>query len=110
MAGEPEAKKLTLHAPAATGAAGQLRLLPGPQEVTDGDAFVLYEKAVKSLPKDLDWDRIKSWRQVSLAELPLSEIDSRCFGRSMHLLLEQAAIPNTTGQSTLSFRQLAVVL
>jgi hypothetical protein len=88
----PEAKKLTLHPPGPAGPAGELRLLPGPQETIDGDAFVLYEKAVKSLPKELDREEIRNWRQVPLDQLPLREVDSalRPFDASLPLL-EQAA-------------------
>jgi hypothetical protein len=89
---EPEAKKFTLHAPRAAGAGGELMLLPSAEQTIDGDAFVLYEKAVKSLPKDLDWEKIQDWRKVPLDQLPLSEIDLvlRPFDASLPLL-EQAA-------------------
>jgi hypothetical protein len=67
---EDGTKKLTLHPAKQAGGAAELQLLPKPQELTDADAFPLYDKAVKSLPENLDWEKIKSWRQVPVSQLP----------------------------------------
>jgi len=88
--GSPEAKKLSLHAPGAA-AAGELRLLPGEQEIHDGDAFGLYRKVMELLPKDLDWNKIRSWRDVPVRDLPLDEVESVLQPLEASLpLLEQA--------------------
>jgi hypothetical protein len=89
---EDGTKKLTVH-PALQGAgAKELLLLPKPEELTEADAFPLYAKAVSSLPKDLDWEKIKGWRQIPVSQLPQDEVGSvlRQFGASLPLL-EQAA-------------------
>jgi hypothetical protein len=67
-------KKLTVYAAGQVPGAAELSLLPQPQEMTDADAFPLYQKAVQSLPKGLDWAKIKAWRQTPLKELPQEEI------------------------------------
>lgn len=83
-------KRLTLHRAAQlTGA--ELQLLPRPEELTDADAFPLYLKAIQSLPKELDWNKIKTWRQVPMGQLPQDEVGAvlRSFEASVPLL-EQA--------------------
>ena len=71
---EDGTRRLTVHLGRPSGGAGELRLLPGAQEMTDGDALALYAKVFEAMPKDLDWERIRAWRQVPLQELPLEEI------------------------------------
>jgi hypothetical protein len=71
---ESETKKLTVYAAGQVPGAAGLSLLPQPQEMTDGDAFPLYQKAIQSLPKELDWTRIRAWRGMPLKELPQEEI------------------------------------
>jgi hypothetical protein len=66
-------KSLAIHVAAETKVSVELRLLPGPKETTGGDAFFLYEKAIGSLPKDLDWGPITGWRQTAVKDLPLEE-------------------------------------
>ena len=71
---EDGTKKLTVHpAPQATGAK-ELLLLPKPEELTDADAFPLYVKAIESMPKELDWDKIRAWRQLPVSQLPKEEV------------------------------------
>lgn len=72
---EPQTRTLYLHAPGATRAGAELKLLPGPEQMSEGDAFVLYDKVMKALSKDLDWAKIRNWRQVPLGELPLTEVE-----------------------------------
>jgi hypothetical protein len=91
--GEPEdgTKRLVLHPVPQGVSGGELRLLPGPQEMTEGDAFPLYVKAIEALPKDLDWMKIKSWRQLPLKGLPQAEVGSVLCSLDASLpLLEQA--------------------
>jgi hypothetical protein len=92
-AAQPEdgTKKLTLGRVGTTAGGAELQLLPKPQELTDADAFPLYDKAVKSLPKELDWNKIKAWRQIPVSQLPQEEVGSvlRQFDASLPLF-EQA--------------------
>jgi len=69
-------RKLTVHPARPLAGAKELLLLPKPEEMTDADAFPLYEKAIKSLPKELDWDKIKGWRQIPVSQLPQEEVGS----------------------------------
>jgi hypothetical protein len=83
--------RLVLHPVPRSMSGGEFRLLPDPKEMTDDDAFPLYVKAVESLPKDLDWAKIKSWRQLPLKDLPQEEVGAvlRSFDAILPLL-EQA--------------------
>jgi hypothetical protein len=85
-------KKLTIHLGGQTAGATELLLLPKPQELTDADALPLYEKAVKAMPKDLNWEKITAWRQMPAKDLPLEDVASalRPFDAILPLL-EQAA-------------------
>lgn len=114
-------RKLVLYPLSPKGSGGELRLLPGSQERTDGDAFPLYVKAVESLPKDLDWAKIKSWRELPLTELPQDEVSAvlRSYDGIVPLL-EQAGrrkrctwVVNSAGNSAVdlqSFRNLAFLI
>lgn len=84
-------KKLTLRPAGQAAGAVELQLLCKPQELTDADAFPLYVKAVKTVPKDLDWNKIKGWRQTPVSQLPQEEVGSvlRQFDASLPLF-EQA--------------------
>jgi len=88
---EDGTKKLTLHCVGQAAVTTELRLLPEPGEMTDGDAFALYTKALESLSKDLDWRKIRGWRQMPMKELPADEVGAvlRPFDASLPLL-EQA--------------------
>jgi hypothetical protein len=93
VAAQPQqvVKKLAIHVAKEAETPIELGLLPGPEEVTNDDAFVLYEKAVGSLPKDLDWERVGDWRLTPAKELPLDDVTGvlRPFDASL-ALLEQA--------------------
>jgi hypothetical protein len=84
-------KKLAIRVAQETKVSIELGLLPGPEDVTNDDAFVLYEKAVGSLPKDLDWGKVGDWRLTPAKELPLDDVAAvlRPFDASL-ALLEQA--------------------
>jgi hypothetical protein len=87
---EDGTKKLTLHrAGQVTGA--ELQLLPKLQESADTDAFPMYLKAIQSLSKELDWNKVRAWRQVPVGQLPEEEVGAvlRSFEASMPFL-EQA--------------------
>jgi len=88
---EDKTKRLTVRLGRPSEAAGEFRLLPEPQEMTDGDGFVLYTRAAEMLPKDLDWAKIKAWRQAPGKELPLEDVRSMLRRSEAGLkLLEQA--------------------
>jgi hypothetical protein len=88
---QPQVKKLTLHAPGATPTSGELRLLPTPEELTDADAFPLYQKAVESLPKGLDRNKMRDWRNLPSDQLPLNTVEALLRESEASLqLLEQA--------------------
>jgi hypothetical protein len=76
VAAQPQqvVKKLAIHVAEEAKASIELGLLPGSEEATNGDAFVLYEKAVGSLPKDLDWEKVGDWRLTPAKELPLDDV------------------------------------
>jgi len=67
-------QKLAVHVAVQSRTPGEMRLLPGPEEATEGDAFVLYEKAIGSLPKNPDWGPITGWRLTAVNDLPLGEV------------------------------------
>jgi len=98
-------KKLAIH-PAEARASIELRLLPGPKDATNGDAFVLYEKAIGSLPKDLNWGKVTIWRQTPAKELPLEEVATvlRPFEASLLLLSRPAGAADASGRSSLRMR------
>ncbi len=65
---------LTLHPSKA--AAAKYHLLPRPDEQTDSDAKPLYDKAVQSLPGDVDTSQISQWLKTPLEELPWDRVQS----------------------------------
>jgi hypothetical protein len=85
-------KKLALRPIGKTAGTVDLQLLAQPQELTDADAFPLYDKAVKSLSKDLDGNKIRSWREMPVSQLPKDDV-AAALGQldANMLLLERAA-------------------
>jgi hypothetical protein len=83
--------ELTLHPVKAAEPEQKYRLLPKADELIDADAASLYEKAVQSLPSDLQMDEIDRWLQEAPDELPREKVQAtlqRC--KPMLELLEQA--------------------
>jgi hypothetical protein len=68
--------KLVLCPQKVSAEAGKYSLLPPQASLTDGDASSLYEKAVKALPADADWDQIYKWLAMPLDQLPLQEVQA----------------------------------
>ncbi len=88
---EEGTKKLTMHAAGQAPGTTAPQFLLLPQEMTDGDAFPLYQKAIQSLPKDLNWEKISGWRKIPMGELPQDEVAAVLRRSDTSLsLLEQA--------------------
>jgi tetratricopeptide (TPR) repeat protein len=51
-------------------------LLPKAGELVEGDAVPLYDKAVESLPKNIDNNQIREWTSDPLSELPLDQVQA----------------------------------
>jgi len=51
-------------------------LLPKAEDLVDADALVLYDKAIASLPQNLDQNKIRRWTQMPLDKLPIKEIEA----------------------------------
>ena len=51
-------------------------LLPKAEELTEGDAVPLYDKAVENLPKNMDNNQIREWTSAPLGELPLDQVQT----------------------------------
>jgi tetratricopeptide (TPR) repeat protein len=68
--------EMTLYPTKAAEAAQKHRLLPGPEEQIDSDAVALYEKAIQSLPRNYDRDKISRWSKAPLRDLPIDQAES----------------------------------
>ena len=84
--------QLTLHPSKAPESAQNYQLLPKDEELIDADAAPLYEKAVASLPAELDTKQINQWRKSPPDQLQQKQIQAilEQFKPSLQLL-EQAA-------------------
>ena len=84
--------EMTLHPAKASESARQYRLLPKAEELTDADAVPLYEKAIQSLPKNLQTEQTSQWLKSPLDKLPRQQVQSTLqqFKPTLQLL-EQAA-------------------
>lgn len=84
--------QLTLHPGKASESGQKYQLLPKDEELIDADAAPLYEKAVASLPAELNTDQINQWRKTPLDELPQKQVQTtlKQFKPSLKLL-EQAS-------------------
>ena len=68
--------RLVIYPSKMTEADKQYRLLPKAEELTDEDAVQLYQKAIQSLPKNLDSNQIRQWLDAPLSELPVQKVQS----------------------------------
>lgn len=66
--------ELTLHAPKASEATKKYALLPQADPQSDTDAAALYEKAVQSLPGNIEKEDIQRWLEIQPVELPLEKV------------------------------------
>jgi len=84
--------ELTLHPAKAPEPAQKYRLLPKADQLTDADAAPLYEKAIQSLPGNLQIEQTSQWLKSPLDKLPSQQVQSTLqqFKPTLQLL-EQAA-------------------
>jgi len=84
--------EMTLHPAKASESARQYRLLPKADQLTDADAAPLYEKAIQSLPGNLQTEKTSQWLKSPLDKLPRQQVQSALqqFKPTLQLL-EQAA-------------------
>ena len=84
--------QMTLHPSKTTESATKYQLLPKDEELIDSDAAPLYEKAIASLPAELDTNQINQWRKTPPDQLPQQQVQKilEQFNPSLQLL-EQAA-------------------
>jgi tetratricopeptide (TPR) repeat protein len=69
--------EMTLHQAKATEAAKEYRLLPKPEELTDGDAVPLYQQAIKSLPDEYPRKKFSEWRGMPPYQLPAAQVKTQ---------------------------------
>jgi tetratricopeptide (TPR) repeat protein len=83
--------ELTLHPVKAAEPEQKYRLLPKAEDLTEADAAPLYEKALQSLPSDLEMDEIDQWLHAPPDKLNRDKVRAtlqRC--KATLKLLEQA--------------------
>ncbi len=68
--------ELMLHPAKAPEPVHRYQLLPKAEQLCDANAASLYEKAVQSLPTNLQSDLISKWSRAPLEELPLEQAQS----------------------------------
>ena len=70
--------ELTFRPAAETKTDSQIRLLPEEDELTDSNAVSLYQKALQSIPKDFNSQKVAEWRKLpdDLEQLPVNEIET----------------------------------
>jgi hypothetical protein len=84
--------QLILHPAKSSESVKKYQLLPKGEALSDTDASPLYQKAVQSLPGDLEMDEIEKWLKTPPDELPLKKVQSALQQLEPSLeLLEQAA-------------------
>lgn len=83
---------LTLHPAKAPRPRNKYRLLPKSDQQNEADAVPLYEKAVQSLPANLQTKQISQWLKTPLDKLPRQQVQSTLQQLKPTLrLVEQAA-------------------
>lgn len=89
---EARTVELTIHPAKSPKPEQKYQLLVKADEQNDADAAPLYEKAVQTLPEDLNMDEIEQWLKIPPDELPLKKVQSTLQRLEPALkLLEQAA-------------------
>lgn len=67
--------KLVLSPQKAPAGTGRVSLLPLEESLTDGDAVLLYEKAVESLPDKAGDEQIQKWLEIPDSHLPVEQVE-----------------------------------
>ncbi len=70
--------RLTIEPSTDTKTDSRIRLLPQKEELIDGNAVSLYQKAIQSLPINFNSQKFADWRKLppDLGQLPVNEIES----------------------------------
>jgi tetratricopeptide (TPR) repeat protein len=74
-ASSPRITALALQ-PSQFDASKNYSLLPKPEELTEGDAVALYNKAVADMPENMDVGRLRNWTRIPLSELPQDQVQT----------------------------------
>ncbi|MCX5646582.1 MAG: hypothetical protein NTZ17_18165 [Phycisphaerae bacterium] len=96
-------------------------LVPKAEELTEGDAAVLYNKAVQALPAKMNVNQLADWRKVPLSQLPKDQIQAVLQQAQSSLdLVSQGAkckngnwppfVPGTMPANLSEYRQLTFLL
>jgi hypothetical protein len=84
--------QMTLRPSKASESSQKYQLFPKDEELIDADAAPLYEKAVASLPAELDMNKISQWRKTDPDKLPQKQVQATLeHFKPTYQLLEQAA-------------------
>ena len=67
--------KLAIRPQKATAEVGKYPLLPPPASLIDGDAVLLYEKAVKALPDKKSYDQVVQYLKMPIDQLPADQVE-----------------------------------
>jgi tetratricopeptide (TPR) repeat protein len=68
--------EMTLHPSKASEPSKKYSLLPKADEQINADAVPLYEKALQSMPSDLQMEKVEQWLKTPPNELPLQQVQS----------------------------------
>jgi len=83
--------KLTLHPAKVSESTETYRLFPSADQQTDADAMPLYEKAIQSMPKGIDYEQIEKWLDQPVEQFPQEKAEGVIQKHSESLQLVQQA-------------------
>jgi len=67
--------ELTIHPAKADELEKKYQLIVNPEDQIDADAVPLYEKAIKSIPKDFNQEQITEWLKLPVEQLPQQQAE-----------------------------------
>ena len=67
--------ELTIHPAKADELEKKYQLIVNPEDQIDADAVPLYEKAIKSIPKDFNQEQITEWLKLPVEQLPQEQAE-----------------------------------
>jgi hypothetical protein len=67
--------KLTIYPAKASELEKKYELIVKAEDQIDGDAVLLYEKAIKSIPKDYNQDQISAWLKLPIRQFPQQQAE-----------------------------------